>query len=42
MLLPLLNMVIDDVSWEMFKEWFQESYLSKEYFEHHLNEFDAL
>jgi hypothetical protein len=41
-LLPLLNMTIDDVSWELFNEWFQERYLSEEFVEHHLNEFDAL
>jgi hypothetical protein len=41
-LLPLLNMVVDDVSWELFEEWFQERYLSEEFIEHQLNEFDAL
>jgi hypothetical protein len=37
-----LNMVIDDVSWELFEEWFQERYLSEEFVEHHLNEFNSL
>ena len=26
-LLPQLNMAVEDVSWEMFEEWFQERYL---------------
>jgi hypothetical protein len=34
-LLPQLNMVIEDVSWELFKEWFWERYLSEEFIEHH-------
>jgi hypothetical protein len=42
MLLPLLNVVVDDVSWEMFEGWFQERYLSKEFVERQLKEFDAL
>jgi hypothetical protein len=37
-----LNMVVDDVSWELFQEQFQKRYLSKEFVEHQLNEFDAL
>jgi hypothetical protein len=37
-----LNMAIDDVSCELFQERFQKRYLSKEFVEHHLNEFDAL
>jgi hypothetical protein len=41
-LLPLLNLVVDDVSWELFEGWFQERYVSKEFIERHLNEFDAL
>jgi hypothetical protein len=41
-LLPQLNMVIEDVSWELFEEWFQERYLSEEFIEHQLNEFNAL
>jgi hypothetical protein len=28
-LLPQLNMVVKDVSWELFKEWFQERYFSR-------------
>ena len=42
MLLPKLNMVIKDMSWELFEEWFQEMYLSKEFIERQLKEFDAL
>jgi hypothetical protein len=41
-LLPHLNMVVEDVSWELFEEWFQERYLSEEFIEHQLNEFNAL
>jgi hypothetical protein len=37
-----LNMVVDDVSWELFHEWFQKRYLSKEFVEHKLNAFNAL
>jgi hypothetical protein len=32
-LLPQLNMVVKDVSWELFKERFRERYLSKEIIE---------
>jgi hypothetical protein len=32
-LLPHLNMTIDDVSWELFEEWFQEKYLFEEFTE---------
>jgi hypothetical protein len=42
MLLPQLNMVVEDVSWELFEEWFWERYLSEEFIEHQLNEFNAL
>jgi hypothetical protein len=35
-------MVIEDMSWELFEEWFRERYLSKEFIERHLNEFNAL
>jgi hypothetical protein len=42
MLLPHLNMVVDDVSWELFEERFQERYLSEEFIECQLNDFDAL
>jgi hypothetical protein len=42
MLLPLLNMVVNDVSWKLFEERLQERYLSEGFVEHHLNEFDAL
>jgi hypothetical protein len=41
-LLPQLNMVVEDVSWELFEEWFRERYLSDEFIERHLNEFNAL
>jgi hypothetical protein len=42
MLLPQLNMGIEDVSWELFEERFRKRYLSEEFIEHHLNEFNAL
>jgi hypothetical protein len=42
MLLPQLNMVVEDMSWELFEEWFRERYLSEEFIEHQLNEFNAL
>ena len=42
MLLPQLNMVVENVSWELVEEWFRERYLSKEFIEHQLNEFNAL
>jgi hypothetical protein len=42
MLLPQLNMVVEDMSWELFEEWFRERYLSKEFIEHYLNDFNAL
>jgi len=42
MLLPQLNMAIEDVSWELFEEWFRDRYLSEEFIEHQLNEFNAL
>jgi hypothetical protein len=41
-LLPQLNMVIEDVSWELFEERFRERYLSDEFIELHINEFNAL
>jgi hypothetical protein len=41
-LLPLLNMIVGNVSWELFEGRFQERYVSKEFIEHQLNEFDAL
>ena len=40
-LLPQLNMVVEDVSWELFEEWFLERYLSEELIERQLNEFNA-
>jgi hypothetical protein len=42
MLLPQLNMVVEDVSWELFDERFRERYLSEEFIECHLNNFNAL
>jgi hypothetical protein len=42
MLLPQLNMVVEDVSWELFEERFQKRYLSEEFIERQLNEFNAL
>jgi hypothetical protein len=41
-LLPQLNMAIEDVSWELFEERFRERYLSEEFIERQLNEFNAL
>jgi hypothetical protein len=41
-LLPQLNIAIEDVSWELFKERFRERYMSKEFNERQLNEFNAL
>jgi hypothetical protein len=41
-LLLQLNMAVEDVSWELFKEWFRERYLSEEFIERQLNEFNAL
>jgi hypothetical protein len=35
-------MAIEYMSWELFEEWFQERYLSDEFIEIHLNEFNAL
>jgi hypothetical protein len=42
MLLPQLNMAIEDVSWELFEERFRERNLSREFIEHQLNDFNAL
>jgi hypothetical protein len=42
MLLPQLDMVVEEVSWEMFEEKFQERYLSEEFIERQLNDFNAL
>jgi hypothetical protein len=42
MLLPQLNMVVEDVSWELFKEWFWERYLSEEFDERQLNKFNVV
>jgi hypothetical protein len=35
-------MVVEDVSWELFDERFQERYISEEFIENQLNEFNAL
>jgi hypothetical protein len=40
-LLPQLNMAIEDMSWELFKEWFQERYILEELIELQLNEFNV-
>jgi hypothetical protein len=40
-LLPQLNMAVEDVSWELFEERFRERYLSEEFIERQLNEFNA-
>jgi hypothetical protein len=42
MLLPQLNRAIEDMSWELFEERFRERYLSEEFIERQLNEFNAL
>jgi hypothetical protein len=42
MLLPQLNMAVEDVSWELFEERFRERYLSEEFIERQLNEFNGL
>jgi hypothetical protein len=41
-LLPQMNMVIKDMSWELFEERFRERYLPEEFIEHQLNEFNTL
>jgi hypothetical protein len=41
-LLPQLNMVVEDMSWELFEERFRERYLSEEFIERRLNEFNSL
>jgi hypothetical protein len=41
-LLLQLNMAVEDVSWELFEERFRERYLSEEFIERQLNEFNAL
>jgi hypothetical protein len=42
MLLPQLNMAIEDISWELFEEQFWERNLSEEFIERQLNEFNTL
>jgi hypothetical protein len=42
MLLSQLNMIVEDVSWELFEERFRERYLSEEFIKRRLNEFIAL
>jgi hypothetical protein len=41
-LLPQLNMAVEDVSWELFEERFRERYLSDEFVERQLNDFNVL
>jgi hypothetical protein len=41
-LLSQLNLIIEDVSRELFEEWFRERYPSEEFFKHRLIEFNAL
>jgi hypothetical protein len=41
-LLPQLNMVVEDVSWDFLEELFWEMHLSEEFIERQLNEFNAL
>jgi hypothetical protein len=41
-LLSQLNLIIEDVTWELFEERFRVRYLSEEFFERRLNEFIAL
>jgi hypothetical protein len=41
-LLSQLNMAVEDVSWEIFKERFRERYLSEEFIERQMNEFNTL
>ena len=41
-LLPQLNIAVEAVSWELFEEQFRERYLSEEFIERQLNEFNAL
>jgi hypothetical protein len=41
-IVPQLHMDFEDMSWELFEEWFRERYLSEEFIECQLNEFNAL
>jgi hypothetical protein len=41
-LLWKLNMIIEDMSWELFEERFRERCLWEEFIEHHLNDFNVL
>jgi hypothetical protein len=41
-LLPQLGVSISEISWELFEECFHERYLSEEFIEHQLNEFNSL
>ena len=41
-LLPQLGIEITEVSWEIFEERFRERYLSEEFIERQLNEFNSL
>jgi len=42
MLLPQLNLVFENVSWELFEERFWERYLSEDFIECQLNDFNGL
>jgi hypothetical protein len=42
MLLPQVNMVVKDMSRDMFEERLWERYFSDEFIDHQLNEFNAL
>jgi hypothetical protein len=41
-LLLQFNMEVEDMSWELFEEWFRERYLSEEFIECQVNDFNAL
>jgi hypothetical protein len=41
-LLSQLNMAVEDMSWELFEEWFWEMYLYEEFIERQLNDFNIL
>jgi hypothetical protein len=41
-LLLQLDVVVKDVSWELFEERFRKRYLSQEFIERQLNEFNAI
>jgi len=41
-LLPQLNITNEDMPWELFEERFQKRFLSEEFIEHQLNDFNTL